>query len=136
MAVQIHHLGIALKDYKPLANLLSVLGHSVDTTEKVPSQNVVTRFVPMASPQLKWELLESTSPEGVIGKFLEARGPGIHHICLSVDSVEQSMKTVIEAGYSFVYPEPRPGAHGSLVNFIHPKGTGGILIELAQYPKA
>jgi methylmalonyl-CoA/ethylmalonyl-CoA epimerase len=81
------------------------------------------------------ELVEPAVPDSPIAKFLEAKGQGIHHICLEVDDVESEVKAFLEKGVSMVDQKPRPGAHHTKVAFVHPKSSSGVLIELCELPK-
>jgi methylmalonyl-CoA/ethylmalonyl-CoA epimerase len=78
------------------------------------------------------ELIEGTSEDSGISKFVEKKGPGIHHICYQVDDIKATLANLKEQGYKLIDQEPRPGAHGKLIAFVHPKSSGGVLIELAQ----
>ncbi len=132
--IKINHLGIALEDPALFEKLWETLGLCVTSQEVVPSEKVSTRFIPIPSPTLQLELLEPTAPDSPIAKYLQNKGPGVHHISLQVENVKSVMGVLKTAGFIFVYPEPRPGAHGAFVNFIHPKSCGGILVEIAEYP--
>ena len=81
------------------------------------------------------ELVEPAADDSPLVKFLETKGPGIHHLCFEVDDIEDEIKTLIEKGALLIDKVPRPGAHQTRVAFLHPKGTGGVLIELSQKPK-
>lgn len=132
--IKVHHLGIALADHRDLARMFEVLGFPISHEENVPSENVITRFIPISSPSLNLEFLEPTTPDSAVGKFLAKRGSGVHHISLEVENVDEvSMKLKAE-GFKLIYPEARPGAHQARVNFIHPSSASGILVEIAQYP--
>jgi methylmalonyl-CoA/ethylmalonyl-CoA epimerase len=94
---------------------------------------VKTAFFPVGSSTL--EYLESTDPAGSIGKFLEKKGPGIHHVAFEVDDVEAAVKELLAKGIRMIDQEPRAGAHGARIAFIHPAETGGVLMELCQSPR-
>ncbi len=81
------------------------------------------------------ELVQPAEPDSPLVKFLETKGQGIHHICLEVDDVEAEVKSFLEKGATMVDQKPRPGAHHTRVAFVHPKSSGGVLIELCEYPK-
>jgi methylmalonyl-CoA/ethylmalonyl-CoA epimerase len=98
--------------------------------EEVSDQKVKTAFFPVGESTL--EFLESTDPEGPIGKFLAKRGPGIHHICFEVDDVDAMVAHLLAKGVRMIDAVPRQGAHGCRVAFIHPAETGGVLMELSQ----
>jgi methylmalonyl-CoA epimerase len=99
--------------------------------ELVADQGVTTAFAPIDNHG-HIELLEPTGPDTPIGKFIAQKGEGLHHLCFKVSDVHQKQAEMIKAGYRFIYPEPRVGAGGCLVNFIHPKSTGGVLIEISS----
>lgn len=131
MLKKIDHIGIAttsLADAMPFwtkgLRLESV--HE----EEVPDQKVRTVFLPVGEVNI--ELLEGTSPESPISKYIEKKGGGIHHICYDVTDVKEALEHLKAQGYTLIDQEPRRGAHGKLVAFVHPKSTGGILIELSQ----
>src|SRR5439155_12726356 len=94
------------------------------------NQQVRTRFVPVGPPSL--ELLQATAPESPIAKFIEKRGPGLHHITLRVDDIHAALAQLKAHGAKLVHDEPRPGAKGALVAFIHPSSAQGVLVELRQ----
>ena len=98
--------------------------------EEVADQKVKTAFYPVGESRLEW--LESTDPEGPIGKFLTKRGPGIHHVCFEVDDIDAAVAELVAKGVRMVDATPRAGAHGCRVAFIHPGETGGMLVELSQ----
>ncbi len=129
--LKISHLGIA---DKPLAEAMErlerIFGIQAEHTEEVADQKVRTAFYPIGQSTL--EYLESTDPEGPIGKFLEKRGPGIHHIAFEVDDVDAAVKELLAKGVRMIDKEPRKGAHGNRIAFIHPAETGGVLIEVCQ----
>jgi methylmalonyl-CoA epimerase len=99
----------------------------------VKDQKVLTAFAQI-DKNAHIELLEPTSDESTIHKFIESKGEGIHHLCFKVPDVKAKTAELTSKGYRFIYPEPRIGAGGCLVNFIHPKSTGGVLIEISQRP--
>ena len=101
-----------------------------DHLEEVPDQKVKTAFFPIGESRL--EFLESMDPEGPVGKFLQKRGPNIHHVCFEVDDIDAAVKTLVAKGVRMIDSVPRQGAHGSRVAFIHPSETGGVLMELSQ----
>lgn len=128
---KIEHIGIAVKSLKNAIPLYeSLLGTPCYKTESVASEGVTTAF--FQTGENKIELLESADPEGVIAKFIEKKGEGIHHIAFAVDDIYAEMKRLSEAGFQLLSPEPKPGADNKLVCFLHPKTTGGILVELCM----
>src|SRR5690606_9732605 len=101
--------------------------------EEVVEQKVRTAFFMVG--QTKIELLESTEPDGPIGKFIEKRGEGIHHIAFAVDDIEQQLKHAVESGVKLIDTTPRKGAEGLDIAFLHPKSTSGVLIEICEDTK-
>jgi len=131
MKAVLDHVGIAVKDLSAaLAFYRDALGLDVEAPEEVASQRVRAHFVPVGGPKL--ELLEGTSPESAIAKYIEKRGPGLHHITLRVDDIAEALARLKARGVRLVDEEPRSGAEGSLIAFVHPASTGGVLIELKQ----
>jgi LAO/AO transport system kinase len=127
----VDHVGIAVSDLAAaLAFYHDALGLSVGEVEEVASQRVRAHFVPLAGTAL--ELLEATSPDSPIAKFTAKRGPGLHHITLRVDDVHAALTRLKTAGVRLIDEAPRPGAHGSLVAFVHPAAAHGVLVELCQ----
>jgi LAO/AO transport system kinase len=127
---RISHLGISVPSISEGGKFWDLLGLVEEHREEVASQKVVTSFRVVGESHL--ELLESTSPDGPIAKALATRGPGIHHLCLEVPDVRAALARLKAAGVRLVNEEPFPGAHGSLVAFVHPSATGGILLELSE----
>lgn len=129
--LRINHLGIAAPDLdEAMARMARLFGMAPDHLEVVPDQKVKTAFFPVGESSL--EYLESTDPEGPIGKFLAKRGSGIHHVCFEVDDIDAMVAHLVAQGVRMIDPQPRPGAHGCRVAFIHPAETGGVLMELSQ----
>jgi methylmalonyl-CoA/ethylmalonyl-CoA epimerase len=129
--LRINHLGIATLGLdEALDRMARLFDLTPEHTEAVPDQKVKTAFFPVGASTL--EFLESTDPEGPIGKFLAKRGPGIHHICFEVDDIEAAVAQLLAKGVRMIDQAPRPGAHGCRVAFIHPAETGGVLMELSQ----
>lgn len=129
----IEHIGIAvnkIEEDAPFWKLL--LNNSNSVTEEVKGQKVKTEI--FDTGQGKIELLEATSPDSPIAKFIEKRGKGIHHICLQVEDIKLAIEELIEAGVKLIDETPRIGAEGYLIAFVHPKSAGGVLVELAEKP--
>jgi methylmalonyl-CoA/ethylmalonyl-CoA epimerase len=130
----IEHIGIAVTN---LVNSISfyekVFGLKCYNIEEVPDQKVKTAFFMVG--QTKIELLESTDPEGPIAKFVEKKGEGIHHIAFAVNNISEQLKHAEKKGVSLIDTEPRKGAEGLYVAFLHPKSTAGVLIELCEVKK-
>lgn len=124
------HIGIAVQSLERGRAFYEALGVTVEGDEEVASQKVRVAFLPVEGTRL--ELLEPTAPESPIAKFIEKRGEGLHHLCFRVDDVRAAMAGLREKGYTLLSEEPLPGAHGALVCFVHPKSSGGVLIELSQ----
>ena len=126
------HIAVATKDLERSVNLFSAIGLNFKAErEVVEEQKVKTAFAKI-DQNANLELLMPINEEGPIQKFIETKGEGIHHLCFQVENIEKSMTELTEKGFRFIYDEPRKGAHNCLVNFIHPKSTGGVLIELSQ----
>lgn len=125
------HIGIAVKDLAVSVSIFEKLLNSpCYKTEKVESENVNTAF--FQKGETKIELLESTDPGGVITKFIERKGEGLHHIAFEVADIKAEMARLQAEGFILLNEEPKPGADNKLVCFLHPKGTNGVLIELCQ----
>ena len=131
MITKINHLGIAVKDLDSAVNLLkSAFNLEVTGIEEVASQKAKVAFLPIGESRL--ELLEPTSEDGAVAKFLAKRGEGFHHVALETDCIEEALKLAESQGLRLIDKEPRPGAHGTKVAFIHPKSTLGVLVELVE----
>jgi methylmalonyl-CoA/ethylmalonyl-CoA epimerase len=126
---RLDHIGIAVKSLEA-ARIYEVLGLSVQHVETVETQRVKTAFLSVGDSNL--ELLEPTSPDSPIAKFIEKRGEGIHHLCFRVDNIEEHLERLKAAGYRLVNEAPVPGAHGCRVAFLHPSAGNGVLIELSE----
>jgi methylmalonyl-CoA epimerase len=101
--------------------------------EEVPSEKVRVAMIPVGETRI--EFLEPLSEDSAIAKFIAEKGEGIHHIALAVDDIKESIRRLSGAGLRVLYPEPRPGLHGKIITFIHPKSAKGVLLELCQLPK-
>ncbi len=129
----IEHIGIAVKELAPaIAYYEKVLGLTCYSIEEVADQKVRTAFFQVG--QTKIELLESTDPEGPIGKFIAKKGEGIHHIAFAVTSLADRLKEVEEKGVQLIDLVPRKGAEGLNIAFVHPKSTFGVLTEFCEHP--
>lgn len=127
----IEHIGIAVKSLdEAIPFYESLLGLKCYNIEEVKEQKVKTAFFKVG--QTKIELLESTDAEGPIGKFLEKRGEGVHHIAYAVDNIEDQLKAAEENGIRLIDKTPRKGAEGLDIAFLHPKSTFGVLTELCE----
>jgi methylmalonyl-CoA/ethylmalonyl-CoA epimerase len=124
----IEHIGIAVKSLEEsIPYYEKVLGLECYAIEEVKDQKVKTAFFKVG--QTKIELLESTDPEGPIGKFLEKKGEGIHHLAFAMEDVSAALKNAEENGVRLIDKEPRKGAEGLNIGFLHPKSTHGVLTE-------
>lgn len=131
MFSKIEHLGIAVKDAAKSVELFNTIFNTTPyKTEAVASEHVNTVFYQLG--QNKIELLEATSPESAIHKFIEKRGEGIHHIAFDVTDITAEIERLKAAGLEFINDEPKNGADNKLIAFLHPKHTNGVLIELCQ----
>ncbi len=128
---KIDHIGIAVKDLaQSLKFYEGILGLKAEGEEVVAEQKVKVAFLPTGDSEL--ELLESTEPDGPIAKFIEKKGEGIQHVALRVDDIEAALARCKEAGIKLIDETPRYGAGGAKIAFLHPKSTGGILLELCE----
>ncbi|WP_315820204.1 methylmalonyl-CoA epimerase [Paraflavitalea speifideaquila] len=133
--LKVEHIGIAVKD---LAQSIPLFEQLLNTpcykTEPVATEQVTTAF--FRQGETKIELLESTNPQGVIARFIEKKGEGIHHIAFEVADIEAEMKRLQAEGFTLLNETPKAGADNKLVCFLHPKGTNGVLIELCMERKS
>jgi methylmalonyl-CoA epimerase len=128
------HIGIAVGDLaQALAFYRDALGLEVEPPEEVPSQRVRAHFVPVGEATL--ELLEPTAADSPIAKFIEKRGPGVHHVTLRVDDLREALGRLKARGVRLIDEAPREGAEGALIAFVHPASTHGVLVELKQRRK-
>ena len=130
MIERIGHLGIAVRSIAEARKLYEALGLVVEAIEEVPHEGV--RVALLACGESHIELLEPLSDDSPIAKFLEKRGPGLHHLCLASSDVRADDARLREGGYQVLRPEPTRGAGGCWVQFVHPKSTGGVLLELSE----
>ncbi len=131
MIKKIDHIGIAVKSIEKASELFNnILGLKVAGEEIVEEQKVKVAFLPLGDSEL--ELLESTSPDGPIARFIEKKGEGIQHIAFRVDNLEKVLEKLKEEGVRLIDEKPRYGAGGAKIAFLHPKSTNGILIELSE----
>ena len=131
MKAWLDHVGIAVSELeRSLAFFRDVLGLHVEPAEEVASQKVRAHFLHMGSSSL--ELLEATSPESAIAKFVERRGPGLHHVALRVEDIDAALAELSERGVRLIDTVARPGAEGARVAFIHPSAAHGVLVELKE----
>jgi len=129
---KIDHIGVAVKSLQNSLHIFKdILKMQYDGEEVVEEQKVKTAFFPIGESEI--ELLESTSPEGTIAKFIEKKGEGIHHIAFEVDNLEEKLTELEKKGVRLIDKKPRYGAGGARIAFLHPKSTNGILIELCEH---
>ncbi len=129
--LKINHIGIAVNSIDERKNFWTeVMGLSFNGTETVQEQKVTTAFFPVGESEV--ELLESTSPDGPVAKYLEKKGEGIHHIAFQVDNIESALEELKAKGIKLVDEKPRIGAGGAKIAFLHPKATNGLLVELCE----
>lgn len=127
----VEHIGIAVRSLQTSIPLFeTLLNTHCYKTESVASEKVNTAFFQQG--ETKIELLESSDADGVIAKFIDKKGEGIHHIAFEVEDIHAEMNRLTEAGFQLLQAEPKRGADNKLVCFLHPKGTNGVLIEICQ----
>ena len=136
MTIRLDHIGIAVNDLNQAEKFWNLLGISANQPdEEVTDQGVITRFMPISkemSTPASIELLEPTGENTPVGKFIAKRGVGIPQICFEVSNLNDLIKKLIMNGINMIDEIPRDGAHGKMIAFVHPKSTGGVLVELAQ----
>ncbi|MCP4658804.1 MAG: methylmalonyl-CoA epimerase [bacterium] len=130
MIERIDHIGIAVRSIDETRRLYETLGLEVEAIEEVAAEEVRVALISCGESHI--ELLEPTAETSPIARFLKSRGPGLHHLCLATREVESDDARLREAGFRVLRPEPTRGAGGCWVQFVHPKSTGGVLIELSQ----
>jgi methylmalonyl-CoA epimerase len=126
----LRHIGIAVRSLQERVPLYRALGLEVSGGEDVHTEMVRVAF--FAAGETRVELLEPTAPESPVAMFIAKRGEGLHHICFEVDDIRATMKELARQGFQLLSEEPKPGAHGTQVCFVHPRSAGGVLIELCQ----
>lgn len=130
MIPRIDHIGIAVESIDEARKLYEKLGLEVAEIEEVPQEGVRVAMIDCGESRI--ELLEPTTEESPIRKFLDKRGPGMHHLCLASDALAEDDRRLRENGYQLLRQKPTRGAGGCWVQFVHPKSTGGVLLELSQ----
>jgi len=129
--LKVDHIGIAVPNLEEALKFYEgVLGVKSTGVEEVKEQKVKVCFLPSGDSEL--ELLESTAPDGPIAKFIESKGAGIQHIALRVDNIEAALAELKAKGIKVIDEKPRYGAGGAKIAFLHPKATGGVLLELCE----
>jgi len=131
---KVSHIGIAVSNMGEALKLYSeTLGLKVTGVETIEEQKVKSAMIPIGESRI--ELMESTDPEGPVGKFIAKRGEGIHHISLEVDDIEKMLARLSKAGIELIDKKPRIGAGGNKIAFVHPKSMRGVLLELSTPKK-
>lgn len=134
MILSLDHIAISVADLdEAIARFRDDFQIQYDGSEDVPSAKTRTAFFPLEGTKI--ELIHPLNGEGPVARSLEKRGPGLHHLCFRVDDLDSEMTRLKARGYRFTSEEPTAGAHGTRVLFLHPKSTGGVLIELNEYPE-
>lgn len=129
--LKIDHIGIAVKNLdETLKFYTEALGLELHGTETVEEQKVKVAFLPVGDTEV--ELLESTSPDGPIAKFIEKKGEGIQHVAFKVENIEEAIAHMKEKGFRMIDEKPRYGAGGAKIAFMHPKSSHGVLVELSE----
>ena len=133
MITHLDHVAIAVENLdEAIQRFVEAFGLRIEGREDIESEQTTAAFLPL--PGTRIELVAPLEGAGPIAKSLSKRGPGVHHLCFRTDDIESDMKRLAEKGYQFTSDTPRDGAHGTKVVFIHPRSTGGVLIELAEHP--
>ena len=135
MGIEIDHIGIAVNNLDNRTPFWVALRLILGEDEDLPNDGVVARFLSTSgesdiAPRI--ELLQATGPETPIGRFIERRGEGIQQIAFRVDDIQSTIEILMDNGVNMIDENPRKGAHGSLIAFVHPKSTGGVLVEIVQ----
>ena len=131
MITKINHVGIAVNSIDEILKLYTdTLGLKFEGTEVVEEQGVKTAIVSVGESKI--ELLESTDPEGPIAKFIDSRGEGLHHLAFEVNNVQEALGTMTDKGVALIDEKPRRGVGNTQIAFLHPKGTGKVLMELVE----
>ncbi|HSH70755.1 MAG TPA: methylmalonyl-CoA epimerase [Deferrisomatales bacterium] len=131
MPQKISHIGIAVHDIEEAAKFYTeVLGLELGGVEEVPDQKVKVAFLPIG--EVRIELVQPTSPDSPVAKFLEKNGQGFHHIAYQVEDTGAEVERMLSDGVRMVDQTPRSGAHHTKIAFVHPKASGGVLTELVQ----
>jgi methylmalonyl-CoA/ethylmalonyl-CoA epimerase len=129
--IQIDHIGIAVKSIADAGKFYTdILGLTIDDIENVADQKVNVAFLPITGSEV--ELLESTESDGPVAKYIDSRGEGVQHMAFRVANIEEALQELKEKGVRLIDQEPRKGAGGAKIAFIHPKETNGVLIEICE----
>ncbi len=134
MIRKINHIAIAVPDIDAASKFyVDQLGLELSGRETVANSKVKVGFIPIGDTRI--ELVQPDAPDSPIAKFIEQRGPGLQHLCFEVDDIDAEVERLKAAGVRLINDTPIPGAHGCRVAFVHPKATGGVLVELSQPPR-
>ena len=129
-AYKIDHLGVAVASIDEAMGIYRALGLAEAKREEVPGQKVVAAFLPVGESRI--ELLEPTSADSPVAKFLAKRGGGIHHVCFAVEDIDAALEDLSRRGFRLIHRDAVPGADGKRIAFLHPEAGHGVLIELSQ----
>jgi len=129
-AYKIDHLGVAVASIDEAMGVYRALGLAEAKREEVPGQKVVAAFLPVGESRI--ELLEPTSTDSPVAKFLAKRGGGIHHVCFAVEDIDAALEDLSRRGFRLIHRDAVPGADGKRIAFLHPEAGHGVLIELSQ----
>ncbi len=129
-AYKIDHIGVAVASIAEALPVYEALGLRERHREEVPAQKVITAFLPAGESRI--ELLEPTSEDSPVAKFLQKRGPGVHHVCFGVRDIDAAVVDLGRRGFRLITPHPVPGADGKRIVFLHPDSGHGVLIELSE----
>ncbi|MEP6800570.1 MAG: methylmalonyl-CoA epimerase [Acidobacteriota bacterium] len=133
-AYRIDHIGVAVVSIDDALDVYNALGLEVAHREEVPAQKVRTAFLPVGDSCI--ELLEPTAEDSPVAKFLSKRGPGVHHVCFSVNDIDAALADLGARGFRLLHRTPVPGADGKRIAFLHPDAGHGLLIELSEAAEA
>ena len=136
MSIEIDHIGIAVNNLDTRTPFWLALGLIQGEDESIPSDGVTARFLSTsgANEPVRIELLQATSPDTPIGRFIERRGEGVQQIAFRVDDIDSIITKLVGFGVEMIDEKPRAGANGAMIAFVHPKSTGGVLVEIVQRP--
>jgi len=137
MSIEIDHIGIAVKDLDTRTPFWVALGLIQGEDESIPADGVTARFLSTngdSNEPVRIELLQATSDDTPIGRFIERRGEGVQQIAFRVDDIDSIITKLVDFGVKMIDEKPRAGANGAMIAFVHPKSTGGVLVEIVQRP--
>jgi methylmalonyl-CoA epimerase len=132
MITNIDHIGIAVRSIDETAKIyIDALGLKIRSFEVLDDQKARTAIIPIGKTKI--ELIESTAPDGAIAKFIESRGEGLHHIAFEVEDIKRALAEMVKKGIPLVDEKPRKGVENMIIAFLHPKGTGRVLLEFVEH---